>query len=188
MRDVVYEMQLKNIDNIDDYEWQKQMRLTWNGKDQGCKVDCGAWTTYQGNEYLGSLTRLALTPLTNKYFVFISAAFREKSAVLFKCVPDQPIGGDVFEEFSDICTVPFKQYLCNESMSMRSLMQYLNGAALASVWILFEHIDKLEYIHLQTFNKEIQMVQQQFIIAELSQDSSVITAHITVGSHSQSHH
>ena len=67
-------------------------------------------------------------------------------------------------------------------------MQYLNGAALASVWIFFEHIDKLEYIHLQTFNKEIQMVQQQFIIAELSQDSSVITAHITVGSHSQTHH
>ena len=30
------------------------------------------------------------------------------------------------------------------------------------------------------------MVQQQFIIAELSQDSSVITAHITVGNHSHS--
>ena len=98
------------------------------------------------------------------------------------------MAGEIFEEFSHICTVPFKQYLCNETMSMRSLMQYLNGAALASVWIFFEHIDKLKYIHLQTFNKEIQMVQQQFIIAELSQDSSVITAHITVGSHSQSHH
>ena len=65
-------------------------------------------------------------------------------------------------------------------------MQYLNGAALASIWVFFEHIDKLNYINLQTFNKEIQMVQQQFIIAELSQDSSVITAHITVGNHSHS--
>jgi hypothetical protein len=48
----------------------------------------------------------------------------------------------------------------------------LNGAALASTWIFFEHIDKLDYLHLQTFNKEIQMVQQQFIIAELSQEDS----------------
>ena len=64
---------------------------------------------------------------------------------------------------------------------MKMLMQFLNGAALASVWIFFEHVDKLDYVHLQTFNKEIQMVQQQLIIAELSQDSSVITAHITVG-------
>lgn len=45
MRDVVYELKSKKIDNVEDFEWQKQMRLTWNGKDSGCKVDCGAWTT-----------------------------------------------------------------------------------------------------------------------------------------------
>ena len=45
MRDVVNELKFKKIDNIEDFEWQKQMRLTWNGKDSGCKVDCGAWTT-----------------------------------------------------------------------------------------------------------------------------------------------
>jgi len=125
-----------------------------------------------------------MTPLTNKYFVFISAAFREKSAVLFKCVPSHDYAGDVYEEFSNICAVPFKGYQCNPMMTMKALMQYLNGAALASVWVFFEHIDKLDYVHLQTFNKEIQMVQQQFIIAELSQDSTVITAHITVGNQS----
>jgi hypothetical protein len=129
---------------------------------------------------------MALTPLTTKYFVFISSAFREKSAVLFRCIPDHAKAEDVFHEFSNICTTPFKSFDCNKNMSMRHLMQYLNGAALASIWVFFEHIDKLNYINLQTFNKEIQMVQQQFIIAELSQDSSVITAHITVGNHSHS--
>ena len=186
MRDVVFELKSRKIENCEDYEWQKQMRLTWNGRDSGCKVDCGAWTTYQGNEYLGSIIRPCLTPLSTKYFVFISAAFREKSAVLFKCIPSHDYCGDIFGEFSNICTVPFKSYHCHPRLSMKSLMQYLNGAALASVWIFFEHIDQLDFVHLQTFNKEIQMVQQQFIIAELSQDSSVITAHITVGSHSQS--
>lgn len=44
-------------------------------------------------------------------------------------------------------------------------MQYLNGAALASVWIFVEHMDRLKFEILQTFNKEVQMVQQQFIIA-----------------------
>jgi hypothetical protein len=55
---------------------------------------------------------------------------------------------------------------------MKNLMHYLNGAALGGIWILLEHINKLEYTHLITLNKEIQMVQQQFIIAELSQDGS----------------
>jgi hypothetical protein len=47
-------------------------------------------------------------------------------------------------------------------------MHILNGAALGGVWILFEHINQLEYTHLITISKEVQMVQQQFIIAELS--------------------
>ena len=179
MRDVVFDLKQKGIDHVDHYEWQKQIRLTWNGRENGCKVDWGAWTTYQGNEYLGSTNRLALTPLTTKYFVFISSAFREKSAVLLRCIPDHAKAEDIFHEFSNVWTTPFKSFDCNKNMSMRHLMQYLNGAALASIWVFFEHIDKLNYINLQTFNKEIQMVQQQFIIAELSQDSSVITAHIT---------
>ena len=45
MRDVVFDLKQKKVDNVEDFEWQKQMRLTWNGKDSGCKVDCGAWTT-----------------------------------------------------------------------------------------------------------------------------------------------
>jgi hypothetical protein len=186
MRDVVFDLKQNDIDHAEHYEWQKQIRLTWNGRENGCKVDCGAWTTYQGNEYLGSIQRIALTPLTTKYFVFISSAFREKSAVLFRCIPDHAKAEDIFHEFSNVCTTPFKGFDCNKNMSMRHLMQYLNGAALASIWVFFEHIDKLNYINLQTFNKEIQMVQQQFIIAELSQDSSAITAHITVGNHSHS--
>jgi hypothetical protein len=135
-------------------------------------VDCGAWSTYQANEYLGnSIQRLPLSPLTNKYFVFISAALREKSAVLFRCMPTHDYAGDVFEEFSNLCCVPFKTFQCSSiHVTMKSLMQFLNGAALASSWIFFEHVDKLDYVHLQTFNKEIQMVQQQFIIAELSQE------------------
>ena len=176
MRDVVFDMKTKQISHIDDFEWQKQLRLTWHGNSQdstrGCRVDCGAWSTQQANEYLGnSIQRLPLSPLTNKYFVFISAALREKSAVLFRCMPTHDYAGDVFEEFSNICSVPFKTFQCSSPfVPMKSLMQFLNGAALASTWIFFEHVDKLDYVHLQTFNKEIQMVQQQFIIAELSQD------------------
>ena len=51
-------------------------------------------------------------------------------------------------------------------------MQYLNGAALGGIWIVLEHMNKLSWLVLQTLNKEIQMVQQQFIISELAQDQS----------------
>lgn len=39
MRDVVHDLKQKNIDHAEHYEWQKQIRLTWNGRENGCKVD-----------------------------------------------------------------------------------------------------------------------------------------------------
>jgi len=72
MRDLVLELKTKGISTIDDFEWQKQVRLTWQGGQgddavRGCRVECGAWQTYQANEYVGNfISRLPLTPLTNK--------------------------------------------------------------------------------------------------------------------------
>lgn len=39
MRDVVFDLKQKNISHAEHYEWQKQIRLTWNGRENGCKVD-----------------------------------------------------------------------------------------------------------------------------------------------------
>ena len=70
MRDVVMDLRQKGVNDYESYEWQKQIRLTWNASEPACKVECGGWSSYQGNEYLGSKVRLPLTPLTNRYFVF----------------------------------------------------------------------------------------------------------------------
>ena len=118
MRDVVFELKSKGTSNLQDFDWQKQVRLTWQGSEEsrGCKVDCGAWSTYQANEYIGNhVTRIPLTPLTNKYFVFISAALREKSAVLFRCVPSHDYCEDVLSDFANLCTVPFKRFPCSHN-------------------------------------------------------------------------
>ncbi len=68
---------------------------------------------------------------------------------------------------------------CSPELGMRVLMQYLNGCALGGVWILLEHLDRLAPLVLSTLNKEIQMVQQQFIISELANDQSKSKLNIT---------
>ena len=70
MRDVVMDLRQKGVNDYESYDWQKQIRLTWNATEPACKVECGGWSSYQGNEYLGSKIRLPITPLTNRYFVF----------------------------------------------------------------------------------------------------------------------
>jgi hypothetical protein len=90
-----------------------------------------------------------MTPLTNRYFVFISSALREKSAVLFNSTEtSNSIAGDVFEEFSAVCMTPFKKVLCTPIFDLKPLMQTLNGAAFASFWVFYKNIDKLRFSYL----------------------------------------
>ena len=173
LRDVVLDLRVQGISDIESYEWQKQMRLTWNASEPGCKVECGGWSSYQGNEYLGSRYRLPITPLTNRYFVFRSAALREKSAVILECVSDQSHTKDIYEEYSNICTVCMQTFQCKDSVQtlgsqLKSLLKYLKGAASVNAWVHYEHLDKLTYSEFKAFTKEIQMMQRQFITQELT--------------------
>lgn len=39
MRDVVFDLKAKRVDDFEHFEWQKQIRLTWNASESGCKVE-----------------------------------------------------------------------------------------------------------------------------------------------------
>jgi hypothetical protein len=122
-RDIVDNLMNKNITEVEDFEWQSQIRLFWTGIEPSCKVLCGGWSENQQNEYLGSLPRLVMTPLTNRYFVFIASALREKSSVLFNSSEtSNSIAGDVFEEFSNMCMAPFKKVVCTPVLDLKPLM------------------------------------------------------------------
>lgn len=63
-------------------------------------------------------------------------------------------------------------------------MQVINGAAMAKFWVFFEHLDNLPLVNFQIVVKEIQMVQQQYIIAELGDyDVAAETAIMSKGLH-----
>lgn len=114
----------------------------------------------------------------------MSGAIRETSSVLFKTNPSAQSGGETFEEFAHLCGVNNKRIWTNHNVEISGFMQSLNGAALSGAWLMFEYIDKLSLTNLQTLTREIQMVQQQFLIAENSLErpngdarSVFITAH-----------
>ena len=97
----------------------------------------------------------------------MSSALREKSGILMKTNASHTHASDVFEEMSHQCHMPYKTLICNQDMHVSQLMQVINGAAMARFWVFFEHIDNLPLVNFQIILKEIQMVQQQYIIAEL---------------------
>lgn len=89
----------------------------------------------------------------------MSSSLREKSAVLFNTSDSShSVAGDIFEEFSSLCMTPYKKLVCSPILSIKTIMQYLSGAAQSAFWVFFENLDKLQFTYLQTFNKEIQIL------------------------------
>ena len=88
LKDVVIDLYENSIVAVSDFEWKKHIRMSFDVEGKGCLVECGGWSGMQGHEYLGSMARHLITPITEKYFVFIAGALREKSAIGFKTIAD----------------------------------------------------------------------------------------------------
>ena len=137
-----------------DFEWQSKMRTNWTQDDEGT-VQCGGWQMNMGYEYLGTNNRLSISPLTERYFVYMASSLREKSSVMFQCIPEAQFASGIVEEFSALCSVPFKTITCSEHSNLTSLTQLLNGVAMSQVWVFFEYMDRLPLIGLSILLKEI---------------------------------
>ena len=76
-----------NVASDKDFEWVSKFKTKWSLEDEA-KVECGGWEMDCGYEYLGTQNRLLITPLTERYFIYISSALREKSSVMLQCIPE----------------------------------------------------------------------------------------------------
>ena len=167
MKDVVDDLEVQKVTKQSDYNWKKHIRISWSSEERTSKVDIGSFSLQQKNEYLPNTRYCLLYPLAERVFVNITSSLREKSGIVIKSHGCLDQGTEIFKEFSSICSTPLFCFRCYSNSTLKHALQILNAAALAGVWLLFENLEKFNLQILNTLSKEIQMVQQQFIIADL---------------------
>ena len=62
----------------DSFDWQCHARCSWEEEQQACKIDILDMQFDYGFEYQGSTSRLVLSPLTDKCFVGLAQAVKNK--------------------------------------------------------------------------------------------------------------
>ena len=111
-QEMVERLEASKVTDVKDFEWESKLRTNWSPDDEGI-VQCGGWTMGMGYEYLGTYNRLAIAPLTERYFVFMASSLREKSSVMFQCIAEHQFASSVVEEMSALAAVPFKTINCS---------------------------------------------------------------------------
>lgn len=171
-RDVVYSLHKRKIRSEDDFEWRKLLRVYLGANDTCCRVECGGWGMVQEQEYLGSTLRLLCTPETSRYYVYLSSVLRESGSVLFQPQPGSDTPKEAISEFANAMGVCCQFISLSSTSSTSIVMNFLNGAALAHVWLCLEGVTALPIAALHAVIRETQMVKQQFLIAGISENSS----------------
>lgn len=157
------------VANVNDFEWQSKLRLTWTPECEAQAV-CGGWSLNLGYEYMGTSQRLVLTPLTPRYFVFMASALREKQSAILSCTRHDTSANEIVREFASLCAIPFKSQQCAATTNLSTFTQLLNGGAMANTWVFFEHLDCLPLEKLKIIVKEIQLLHEQFIVSGFSRN------------------
>ena len=171
-RDLVYGLHKKKIRSEEDFEWRKLLRVYLGASDSCCRVECGGWGMVQEQEYLGASMRLLCTPETTRYYLYLSSVLRESGSVLFRPQPGSDTMKEAVAEFANAMGVCCQFIPLTLSSSTSLVMNFLNGAALAHVWLCLEGVTSLPLHALHAVIRETQMVKQQFLIAGVSEPSS----------------
>lgn len=171
-RDLVYNLHKRKVRSEEDFEWRKLLRVYLGANDTCCRVECGGWGMVQEQEYLGSTLRLLCTPESTRYYLYLSSVLRESGSVLLQPQPGSDTPKEAISEFANAMGVCCQFLPLSATSSPSLVMNFLNGAALAHIWLCLEGVTSLPLAALHAVVRETQMVKQQFLIAGISEPSS----------------
>jgi len=180
-RDIVESMMQNKITTDKEFEWLSQMRYYWSEtltkKDHGCPLHVKMVISdlNYGFEYLGNITRLVITPLTDRCFRTLFGAYQVK----FGGAPEGPAGTGKTESVKDLskCVgVMCNVFNCTEGLNTKGMSKFFKGLASSGVWCCFDEFNRIDTEVLSVIAQQILEIQNalkagksQFVFEEIEE-------------------
>lgn len=127
----------------DSFDWQCHARCNWEEEQQACKIDILDMQFDYGFEYQGSTSRLVLSPLTDKCFVGLAQAVKNKMVG----VCNGELGSGKRETVSELAKIlgnPLYSFNCSTPMSRYTLADIFRGLASSGAWVCLNNISTIQ--------------------------------------------
>ncbi|XP_051852520.1 dynein axonemal heavy chain 14 [Antechinus flavipes] len=157
-RDVLTDLIDHSIYDEYDFEWTRQLRYKWDGKQKTCFVLQGHATFTYGFEYLGCTSRLVITPLTARCMLTLSSALHLN---LGGC-PAGPAGTGKTETVKDLAKALGKHcvvFNCFEDLDYKMMGKFFFGIVQSGAWCCFDEFNRIDMEVLSVIASQMQTIK-----------------------------
>ena len=154
--DVAETLDRKGVSDVDDWQWQKQLRYYFKEKD--CMLRMGDADFTYTHEYQGNAQKLVHTPLTDKCYITLTQAMSNG----YGGNPFGPAGTGKTESVKALGNAMGRQVLvfnCDEGIDYKSMGRIFAGLVQCGAWGCFDEFNRLDETVLSAVSQQIQVIQ-----------------------------
>ena len=139
MRDVTCEIHKKKIFSENDFFWLKQLKLMSTDEDLSLNIlNVSAPYRY---EYLGMISRLVVTPVTEKSFMALLTAFKASYFGIIEGVSG--VGkSSLMKDLACYMAIMYRVKNGSSDVNINSITSFFKGVASSGCWAIIEDIDR----------------------------------------------
>jgi dynein heavy chain, axonemal len=182
-RDTAELLQLKKVKAVEDFEWQKITKFSWQENQSRCIIRAADMTFPYNCEYLGCRDRLVITPLTERCYITLTQAL----GMCFGGAPAGPAGTGKTETVKDLgraLGMYVVVFNCSDQMDFRALGKIIKGLSQAGAWGCFDEFNRIDLPVLSVVAQQVQCIQSELRAKKkhlIFTDGCTISLHDQVG-------
>ena len=161
-RDIVQRMIDEEVDTINSFTWQMQLRLYWDLDIDDCVVKQTNAKILYGFEYQGACSRLVITPLTDNCWMTITGGLHVKLG----SAPAGPAGTGKTESTKDLakgigalCVV----FNCSDQLDYKMMGKLFSGVAQCGCWTCLDEFNRIDIEVLSVVAQQLLTIRQALL-------------------------
>ncbi|EAY14826.1 Dynein heavy chain family protein [Trichomonas vaginalis G3] len=155
-RDIITDLIKQEVVDVESFKWIQQLRYYW--EDNTVNVRSINNVYEYSYEYAGNSARLVITPLTDRCYQTLLAAFKQNMSG----APSGPAGTGKTETVRDCakalgraCVV----YNCSEEVTPEQMSQFFAGLASSGSWSCFDEFNRINIEVLSVIAQQVRTIQ-----------------------------
>lgn len=159
-RDIVETLRDENVDSLNNFTWQQQLRYYWQKEDiDDCVVRQSNSVIRYAYEYEGCTSRLVITPLTDRCWMTLTGALQLKLGGS----PSGPAGTGKTESSKDLAKALGIQcivYNCSDQIDYKMMAKLFSGLAQAGCWTCLDEFNRIDIEVLSVVAQQLLTLRQ----------------------------